>query len=209
MKLYYSPGACSMATHIVLNELGLAYQLERTDTANKITESGIDFRTINPKGYVPALETNDGKIVTENAAILQYVADRQPNSNLAPTNGTFERTRLQELLSYLSSELHIAYGAFFSGAQLDEDARNKAEAKIARHVQSLEDSLADGRQYLLGDNFSVADAYAFVMLNWSYPVGFDLSPWPTVLAFMKRIGSRPSVIKAMTAEGLLDEAQAS
>ena len=209
MKLYYSPGACSMATHIVLNELGLDYQLEKTDTATKLTASGIDFRAINPRGYVPALELDGNRVLTENAAILQYVADISPESALAPANGTFERVRLQELLSYLSSEFHKAFGPFFSGQELDDETREIATANVTRHVQFVSNALADGRAHLLGDDFSVADAYAFVMLNWSYVIGFDLSPWPNVLAFMERVGDRAAVIKAMTAEGLLNEAEAS
>lgn len=208
MKLYYLPGACSMATHIVLNELCLDFQLERVDKATKLTESGIDFRSINPNGYVPALEIETNRVLTENAAILQYVADINPESGLAPANGTFERVRLQELLSYLSADFHKAFGPFFSGQELDGDARIKATANLALHVQLVSDSLADGRLHLLDKGFSVADAYAFVMLNWCSAIGFDLSPWPNLVAFMTRIGARPAVIKAMIAEGLLDEVAA-
>jgi len=205
MKLFYSPGACSLATHIVLRELGLEFDLDKTDTASGRTESGLSFRTINPLGYVPALETVDGDVITENVAILQFLADRRPDRKLAPAHGTLARTRLHELLNFLSSELHKAYGPFFSGKELDADSRAAVEEKLARRVGAVEDRLADGRDYLLGETFGVADAYAFVLLNWSYGVGFDLSPWPRVERFVARVKARPTVHNAMLAEGLIGQ----
>ena len=209
MKLYYKPGACSLASHIILNELEYRFELEKTDTENASTESGIDYLSVNPNGYVPALETDDGDVITENPAILQYLADNAPDAGLAPPNGSFARTRLQEILNFLSAELHKAYGPFFSGDELEEDVADAVRKKIARRVSHLEQRLADGRAYLLGADFSVADAYAFVVLNWSGVVGFDLGAFPKVADYVRRVGGRPSAIRAMVAEGLIDERQAS
>ena len=158
---------------------------------------------------MPALETDDGDVITENPAILQYLADNAPDAGLAPPNGSFARTRLQEILNFLSAELHKAYGPFFSGEELEEDAAHAVRKKIARRVTHLEQRLADGRAYLLGTDFSVADAYAFVVLNWSGVVGFNLGDFPKVAAYVKRVGGRPSAIRAMVSEGLIEERQAS
>ncbi len=211
MKLFYSPGACSMAAHIVLNELDYAFTLEKTDTSNSVTESGIDYRTINPNGYVPALQTDDGDIVTENMAILQFLADSAPEGGLAPLNGSFAHVRLQEILSFLATELHKAYAPYFAGETMDDQRLEKVETKLARRISALEDRLADGRKYLLGTHYSIADAYAFVLLNWSSVIGLDLSqsPWQKVAAYVARLRKRPAVVKAMAAEGLIDTELAS
>ncbi len=209
MKLYYSPGACSLATHIILNELDCRFELEKTDTRTSTTASGIDYKSVNPNGYVPALLTDDGEVITENPAILQYLADSAPEAGLAPPNGSFARVRLQELLNFLTAELHKAYGPFFSGEALSEEAASRAHANIARRVTHLEQRLADGRAHLLGADFSVADAYAFVVLNWSSAVNFDLDAFPKVAAYVERVGGRSSVVRSMVEEGLIDERRAS
>jgi glutathione S-transferase len=205
MKLYYKPGACSMASHIVLNELGIAFSLERTDTAQGVTENGLKYSDINPNGYVPALELEPGVVLTENPAILEYLADLVPAQGLAPQEGSFERTRLRELLAFLSSELHKAFSPFFSGEELTVEERQVAESKIAKQVDRIEARLSHTGANLLGGQLSVADFYAFVILNWSQFISFSLSPWPSTYAFWKRLGSHPSVVKALEAEGLLPE----
>ena len=209
MKLYYKPGACSMAPHIVLTELGQNFDLEKTDTKSGKTESGANFREINPNGYVPALQTDTGDVITENPAILQFLGDMAPDSGLVPANGTLERTRLQEILNFVSSELHQAYSPFFSGTKLNASAKELAEAGIARRVGFIESKLSDGRAFLLGAQFTVADAYAFVVLNWSGFIEFDLQPWPLVQDYVERVRKRPAVIQAMTAEGLIEDRKAS
>jgi len=206
MKLHYKAGACSMASHIILHELGIPFDLDKTDTDAGKTETGGDFRKISPNGYVPALVTNDGDIITENPAVLQYLADQSPDAVLAPPNGTLERTRLQEALNFVSSELHKSFGPFFSGVDLDDAARKKAEAGVGSRAAHIERSLADGRAFLLGDTFTVADAYAFVVLNWAGFVGVNLDAHPKTQAYVARIAVRPASIKAMVAEGLMEKA---
>ena len=207
MKLHYKPGACSMASHIVLNELGISFDLDKTDTEAGKTEAGEDFRKISPNGYVPALVTDDGEIITENPAVLQYLADQKPDTGLAPPNGTLERTRLQEALNFVSSELHKSFSPFFSGAVLDGDARQQAEAGVGRRVAHIERILADGRAYLLGETFTVADAYAFVVLNWADFVGVSLDAWPKTKAYVTRVAVRPASVNAMITEGLIKQEQ--
>ena len=206
MKLYYKPGACSMASHIILNELGVSFSLDKTDTDAKTTEAGDDFLKISPNGYVPALVTDDGDIITENPAVLQYLADQFPDAGLAPPNGTLAHTRLQEALNFLSSELHKSFGPFFSGVALDEAQRKHAGAAVQRRAAHIERSLTDVRDFLIGDRFSVADAYAFVVLNWAGFVGVSLEAYPKTQAYLARIAARPATIKAMIAEGLMEQA---
>jgi glutathione S-transferase len=203
MKLYYKPGACSMASHIVLNELGIPFSLERTDTSQGVTETGRNYTEINPSGYVPALELESGRVLTENPAILEYLADLVIEKGLAPQKDTFERTRLRELLAFLSSELHKAFSPFFTGRELPAEERIAAEAKIAKRIAPLEARLSQTGSYLLGSQFSVADAYAFVILNWSQFIGLSLIPWPCTYAFWQKLRSHPSVVKALVTEGLL------
>ncbi|OUR75368.1 glutathione transferase GstA [Alphaproteobacteria bacterium 46_93_T64] len=204
MKLYYKPGACSLASHIVLNELGADFELEKVDTATKRTESGADFLEVNPNGYVPALELKSGDILIEGASILQYLADQTPSSTLAPANGTLERARLQQHLNFVASELHKAFGPFFSGRDLSAEEREVAVANVGKKLSNFENILSDGRNYLLGGDFSVADAYLFVVTNWTNFVGIDLGTWPNVQAFLKRAAARPAVQASLKAEGLLN-----
>lgn len=205
MKLYYTPGACSLSPHIVLRELGLDFQLEKVDLAAKTTASGADFRTINPKGYVPALGLPEGEVLTEGAAIVQFLADRHPQAGLAPAAGTIERARLQAHLNFLSSELHKAFGPLFNPALPMAD-REAAKANIARRYDLVEQGLVDERSYLLGEAFSVADAYLFTISSWAASTGVDLSPWPRVQALVARVASRPAVRAALEAEGLIAKA---
>jgi len=206
MKLHYKPGACSMASHIILNELEIPFDLDKTDSDANKTETGDDFLKISPNGYVPALITDEGDIITENPAVLQYLADQSPDADLAPPNGTLARTRLQEALNFISSELHVSFGPFFSGRQLDGDARQRAETGVGCRAAHVEQRLADGRPFLLGDTFTVADAYAFVVLNWASFVGVSLAAYPQTQAYVARIAARPASIKAMIAEGLMEQA---
>lgn len=201
MKLYYAPGACSLSPHICLREVGATFTLERVDTATHRTELGVDFHSINPKGYVPALRLDDGDLLTEGVAIVQFIADQHPGSGLAPANGTRARVRLHELLNFLSSELHKAFAPLFTPTST-ADAKEAARAKVAVRLDHLEHTLADGRPHLLGEQFSVADAYAFVMTTWTGPSGVDLSRWPKLAALAARVAERPAVQAALRAEGL-------
>jgi len=203
MKLYYKPGACSLASHIILKEIGHDFEIESVDTDNQITKSGDNFSKINPKGYVPTLRLDDGKIVTEGTAILQYLADQNPEAGLAPKSGTLERTRLQEHLNYTSSELHKAFGPFFSSSASDEE-KQSAKENVGRKMDHFESIFDDGRSYLLGDKFSVADAYFFVVSSWAIPTGIGLDKWPRIAAFSTRVTGRETVQNAMRAEGLLN-----
>ena len=201
MKLYYSPGACSLATHIVLRELDLPFELERVDTATGRTEAGADFRSINPKGYVAALELDDGQILTESAALLQYIADLRPEAGLAPQGG-LARARLQEQLNFTASELHKAFGPLFDPA-ISAEERRAAVARVGDRLDHYEALLSDGRPFLLGQTYSVADAHLFVVAGWAGPSGFGLDRWPLLKAHGLRVASRPAVRAAMAAEGLL------
>lgn len=201
MKLYYSPGACSLSPHIVLRELDIPFTLERVEQPSKITESGEDYRAVNPKGYVPALRFDDGDVLTEGAAIVQFFADSNPSADLAPKAGTRERARLQEHLNFLSSELHKAFTPLFQSATSDA-GKETARANVAKKLDYLDGIFSDGRSYLLGDGFSVADAYLFAVIGWTAPTGIDLAQWPHLAGFAKRMNERPAVKAAMAAEGL-------
>lgn len=203
MKLYYSPGACSLATHIALRMVGAEFTLERVDAATRWTETGADFEAINPKGYVPALRLADGGILTEAPAILQYIADRHPGAGLAPAPATLERARLQEHLNYVSSELHKAFKPFFAATPIDDGDRPAAVAVIARRLEPFEALLSDGRRHLVADALSVADLYLFVVANWCNFIGVDLGRWPAVAALVDRMAVLPVVREAMAAEGLI------
>ena len=201
MKLYYSPGACSLSPHIVANEAGLAIDLEKVNLAEHKTESGQDYMAVNPKGYVPALRLDDGSVLTEGPAIVQYLADQKPASGLAPAAGTIDRYRLQEWLNFIGTELHKSFRPLFNKASSD-DVKNTAKTSINKRLGYLNDQLAS-RQYLMGGNFTVADAYAFTIVNWTNFVGIDLKPYPNVGAYMGRVAARPKVQETLKAEGLV------
>lgn len=201
MKLYYARGACSQATHIALYEAGLSFQAERVDTKTKAMESGGDFRTINPKGYVPALQLDSGELLTENVAVLQYVADQKPDSGLAPAYGTMARYRVVEWLGLISSELHKSYSPFFR-PNTPEDYKAIVKEHLANRLAYVDGKLA-GKQYLTGDQFTIADAYLFVVVSWSGKVGVDLAPYANLRQFLERVAKRPAVQSALKAEGLL------
>lgn len=200
MKLYMSPGACSLSPHIVVSEAGLNVELEKVNLAEHKTASGQDYMTINPKGYVPALRLDDGSILTEGPAIVQYLADQKPASGLLPAAGSIDRYRVQEWLNFIGTELHKNFPALFNKATPDA-VKETAKANIARRLSYLNTQLA-GKQYLVGSNFTVADAYAFTIINWTNFVGIDLKPYPNVASYMGRIAARPKVHETLKAEGL-------
>ena len=204
MKLYYSPGACSMSPNIVAHEAGIKIDLEKVDLASKKTETGADFKAINPKGSVPCLQLDNGQVLTEGPAIVQYLADLAPNSKLAPANGTFERVRLQETLNYITSELHKAMGGLFN-KKMPEDFRAVVKDMIAARCDFISTQLK-GKQFLMGDQFTVADAYLFTVLGWAPMVGVDLSKWTEITGYQARVAARPAVQEAMKSEGLLNKA---
>jgi glutathione S-transferase len=199
MKLYYSPGACSLSVHIVLNELGMPLNLVKVDLMRKSTSEGQDFRSVNPKGQVPALALDDGTILTEGVAIVQYLADQKPEVGLLPPGGSIGRARVQEALNFVSSELHKAFSPLFNPASTPE-ARTIATANVISKLTIIEDQLGDGRGWLAGDTFSPADAYGFVVTRWAPMQGIPLDRWPNVIRWMDRINARPSVAAALAAE---------
>lgn len=201
MKLFYSPGACSMASHIVLNEIGQPFEIEKVDTSAKKTETGADYRTINPKGKVPALVMG-AEVLTEGPSILQFIADRAGNEGLAPKAGTLARARVNELLNFTGTEVHVAFHPLFNPAA-DDAAKDVARKSVGKKFDWLESRLSDGRDYLTGATFTVADAYAFVVSNWANFTGIDLGSWPNLKAFVERVALRPATQAAMKAEGLL------
>ena len=201
MKLYYSPGACSLASHITLREAGAAFDLEKVDVKQKKTEHDADFWAINPKGYVPALALDSGEVLTEGAAILQYIADQHPAAGLAPAAGTLARARLQEQLNFVATELHKAFTPLFNPAASDAD-KAAGKQRVEQRLSLIEKQLADGRSFLLGESFSVADAYLFVVAGWTKHFGIDLAAWPQVAALCQRVAARKSVQAALQAEGL-------
>lgn len=200
MKLFIKPGACSLSPHIVLEELGLPYETEVVDLARKTTASGQDFLAINPKGYVPALLLDSGELLTEGPAIVQYLADLVPAKQLAPANGSIARYQLQSWLTFIGTEVHKSFSPFFNPKAPQEwkdIARANLERRLAYVAQQLE-----GKDYLLGSEFTVADAYLFTVLNWSKFIKLDLGAWPLLLAYQARVAARPAVQAALKAEGL-------
>jgi glutathione S-transferase len=202
MKLYYSPGACSLSPHIVLRESGLPFETVRLSLRDKKLPDGRTLADLTPKDYVPVLELDDGQLLTEGPAIVQYVADRAPQARLAPPAGTLERYRLMEWLNYISTELHKQFSPLFDrGAP--EELKEAHRARIAKRLGLVEQTLADGRAYLMGADFGVADAYLFTILRWAKAVGPKLDDRPHLLAYFDRVAARPAVHAALEAEGLV------
>ncbi|OUM01499.1 glutathione transferase GstA [Variovorax sp. JS1663] len=200
MKLYYSPGACSLSPHIALREAGIAFEPVLASTKSHKLQDGTDYYGINPLGYVPMLELDDGTRLREGPAIVQYVADLAPTKNLAPAAGTLSRYRLQEWLTFIGTEIHKTYSPFFNPAMPDE-AKAAFKTKLESRYEWLNREL-EGKDYLMGEHFTVADGYLFTVTNWAKPVGLDLSPYPNVQAWHARVGARPAVQEALKAEGL-------
>ncbi|MBX9740468.1 MAG: glutathione transferase GstA [Beijerinckiaceae bacterium] len=198
MKLYYSPGACSLSPHIALREGGFTFDLEKVDLRAKVTASGADFRSINPKGSVPAFVTDAGDVLTEGPAIVQYIADQAPGAQLAPHAGTMERYRLIEWLNFITTELHKGFSPLFKPTT-PEDYKPIVREQLEARFTYLNGELAE-KQYLMGDHFTVADGYLFVILRWAKAMKFDLSNWPTLQTYFDRVSARPKVIEALEAE---------
>ena len=201
MKLYFSPGACSMSPHIALREAGLGFDMVRVDLGTKQTADGADFKAINPKGYVPVLALDDGSVLTEGPAIVQYIADQAPASKLAPAAGTLPRYRLMEWLNYITSELHKGFSPLFNPKAIDE-VKAFARDALMQRFDYLSTQL-QGKSYLMGETFTVADGYLFTVLSWTKPTQIALSKWPALSAYSERIAARPAVREAMRAEGLI------
>lgn len=201
MKLYYSPGACSLSPHIALMEAGLAFEPVLASTKSHKLQDGTDYYTINPLGYVPVLELDDGTRLREGPAIVQYIADQAPTKNLAPANGTLQRYRLQEWLTFIGTEVHKGFSPLFNPA-IPEEVKVIFKDKLKSRYQWL-NAQFEGRDFLMGEHFSVADGYLFTVTNWTKPMNIDLSPYPHVQAWHARVGARPAVQAAMKAEGLI------
>ena len=201
MKLYYLPGACSLASHIMLHEIGASFEIDLVDPANKRTASGANYRDISPNGYVPALQADD-TVITEGVAVLQYLADTHPDNAFSPALGSIARARLQQYLNFAAAELHKSWSPLFSD-QSTEAEKAAAAQKVASKFDYLEAELSDGRDYLVENQFSVADAYTFVLANWANIKGIDLGSWPDLARYIDRIAARPATQAAMQAEGLL------
>ena len=201
MKLYYSPGACSLSPHIVLREAGLDFELVKTDLRAHKLEDGSDFRAINPRGYVPVLELNNGERLTEGPAIVQYIADQAPAAQLAPAPGTLARYRQQEWLAYINSELHKTFGPLWKPTTPDA-YKDIIREQLAARFDWLSTQL-EGKQYLTGNTFTAADAYLFTILSWTRPLQIDMGRWKVLTDYMARVAQRPKVQEALRAEGLL------
>ncbi len=201
MKLYYAPGACSMAPHIVAREAGYKLDLVKVDIPNKKTETGADYWQINPKGYVPALQLDDGQVLTEVQVILQYLADQKPESGLVPKFGTLERYRELEWLNFASAEVHKQLGALFN-PKLTPEMKEVQLAVVERRLNAL-NKMLEGKQYTMGEKFTVADAYLFTVLNWTKHFNIDVGKWPNVKNYMARVADRSKVQETLKAEGLV------
>jgi glutathione S-transferase len=200
MKLFYSPGACSLSPHIALREAGLAFDLVRVDLNTKTTADGGDYLGVNPAGYVPALQLDDGSVLTEGPAIVQYVADRAPERRLAPANGTMARYKLQQWLNFVATEIHKSYSPLFNPAAHVE-CKAAGKANLERRLPLVAAQLERG-PYLLGEDYTVADCYLFVTLSWAPYVALDLTPWPALHSYSTRVAARDAVQAALRAEGL-------
>jgi glutathione S-transferase len=203
MKLYYSPGACSLSPHIVSREAGIPVELKKVNLKEKQVDGGADYRQVNGKGYVPALELDGGQVLTEGPAIVQYLADQKPDTGLAPRPGTLERYQLQGWLNFVTAEIHKQFSPLFK-PNTPEEYKKILRENLAGRFEWLNQQLA-GKDYLMGKTFTVADAYLFVVLNWSKKMQIDLAKWPNVSAFVARVAARPKVQEAMKAEGLIQE----
>lgn len=201
MKLFLSPGACSLSPHIILEESGLHYETEVVNLKTKVTAGGDDFWAINSKGYVPALLLDDGQLLTEGPAIVQFIADQVPEKKLVPANGTVERYVLQSWLTFIGTELHKSFGPFFYPGASDE-WKTMVFANLERRLSYVNEQL-EGKSYLMGENFGAADAYLFTVLSWSTFAKLDLNKWPNILAYQGRVAVRPAVQAALKAEGLV------
>ncbi len=201
MKLYFTPGACSLSPHIILQEAGLEYTLEKVDLQSKQTASGTNYFTINPKGYVPALKLSDGSVLTEGPAVVQYLADLVPEKRLMPAAGTMDRYRVIETFSFISSELHKGFGPLFNPKISDAD-REATIKNLSKRITLISEQLGNA-DYLIGNQFTVADAYLFVVLSWAARLKVSLEEWPNLQSFLTRVASRPAVRAAMLKEGLI------
>jgi glutathione S-transferase len=197
MKLYFAPNTCSLSPHIVLRELGLQFELVRVNNKTKQTSEGCSFLEVNPKGYVAALMLDNGEVLTEGPAILQYLADLKPKANLAPANGTWERVRLQETLNFITSEIHAGCGPLFS-SDIPDNVKDIIKEKFSKRLHNLDAALSR-KDYLLGE-FGVADAYLYTVLTWLPHFSIDIKRWPALARFMDRIGARAAVKAALAAE---------
>ena len=201
MKLYYFSGACSLASNIALREAGLPFELVKVDRRTRKAADGLDYNEVNPKGYVPALTLDNGEVLTENVAVLQYIADRNPASKLAPPAGTMDRYRLVEWLAFISSEIHKNFSPLFRD-DAPEDTKQYVRKVLSNRLDYLNRAIGN-RPFLMGEQFTVADAYLFTVVGWSRHLNFDLGKWPQLQRYMERVGARPQVTEALKAEGLL------
>ena len=201
MKLYYFSGACSLASNIALREAGVKFELVKVDRRTRKAADGLDFNEVNPKGYVPALALDNGEVLTENVAVLQYIADRNPAAKLAPPAGTLERYRLTGWLAFIGSEVHKNFSPLFN-AEASEDVKQYARKMLTKRLGYLEKALGS-HNFLMGEQFTVADAYLFVVLGWGVYVKLDIGQWPQLKRYTERVGARPHVIEALKSEGLV------
>jgi glutathione S-transferase len=201
MKLYFAPGACSLSPHIVMREAGMKFDLEQVNNQEKKTKSGVDYWTVNGKGQVPVLEFDDGERLTEGPVIVQWIADQNPSSGLVPPAGSLDRYRVQEWLNFTTSELHKSFGPIFRPTTPDAYKAISKE-NLGKRFDWLDKQLA-GKQYLMGDKLTVADAYLFTILRWTTRIEMDLAKWPNLKAYVDRVAARPKVQEALKAEGLI------